>query len=202
MKILAIGAHPDDIELYCGGALLRFIANGDEVRCAVVTRGESQDTTNKANVRRISEQLEAWKIMGITKHYLLNFSDGHLGHDTLLIKCLDGIINEYKPDMVFSHSEHDHHQDHVAVAKCVKSCNRTWEFEWLTYCSYDLRNSFQPNYFIGIDNYFKKKKKILSCFKSQKNRWYFKEDVLISRSLGTNVGKYVEPFRLEFGFLK
>lgn len=202
MKILAVGAHPDDIELYCGGALLRAIARGDEVRCIICTRGESQDSTNKLNGSRMREQEKAWKFMGVKDYYVLNFRDGSLEHSEPLINKLDEIMKEYKPDTVYSHSEHDTHQDHIAVAKCIRSTNRSWRFQWLTYCSYDLRNSFQPNFFIGLDAFFKKKKQLLRIFKSQKARWYFRDDVLISRSLGTNVGKYVEPFRLEFGFMK
>ncbi len=197
MKILAIGAHPDDIELYAGGVLLRLIAEGHEVRTVVCTSGEL-----RGKEIREREQRKAWEFMGVKKGMFLYFSDGHLGHDNLLISRLDSIVKKFKPDVVFSHSDHDHHQDHIAVAKCVRSVNRTWQFNWITYCSYDLRNSFQPNFFVNVDDYYFKKRKLLSIFESQKDMWYFREDVSISRSLGTNVGKYAEPFRIEFGFWK
>lgn len=198
MRILAVGAHPDDIELYAGGALLRHIDNGDTVRCIVCSHGESQ----KIEDDRVREQQKAWEFMNVKDGILLGLPDGRITHGTELTGILDRNIKEFKPDIVYSHSEHDHHQDHIAVAKCVRSANRTWNFQWFTYCSYDLRNSFQPNYFINLDNYFKRKMELLKCFKSQKARWYMREDVLISKSLGTNIGKYVEPFRMEFGYIK
>lgn len=198
MKILAVGAHPDDIELYAGGALLRHIKQGDTVRCIVCSNGESQ----KIEDDRVREQQKAWEFMGVKDGILIGLPDGRITHGTELTGILDRNIKEFKPDIVYSHSEHDHHQDHIAVAKCVRSANRTWGFQWFTYCSYDLRNSFQPNFFINLDGYFQKKKELLKCFVSQKKRWYMREDVLISRSLGTNIGKYVEPFRMEFGFIK
>lgn len=198
MKILAVGSHPDDVELFCGGVLLRAVEEGHIVRCAVCTNGESQGREKE----RIKEQKEAWGFLGVNYGYFLKLKDGALVHDTELITKLEEIIKEYKPDLVFSHSEADYHQDHIAVAKAVRSANRNWNFNWVTYCSYDLRNPFIPNFFVNLDGYYEKKKELLKIFKTQKDRWYFKEDVLVSRSLGTNIGKYVEPFRIEFGFIK
>lgn len=195
MKILAVGAHPDDIELYAGGVLLRAKAEGHEVLCVVATYGELRGKEERAR-----EQDEAWKFLGV-KGTFLELEDGNLQHNAALVKPLDDLIKAYQPDVVFSHSEHDHHQDHIAVAKAVKSCNRTWKFNWLTYCSYDHRNGFVPNFYVNLDDYYFKKRKLLGIFKSQQNMWYFKEDVSISRSLGTNVGKYAEPFRIEFAFM-
>lgn len=198
MKILAISSHPDDTELFCGGVLLRAVEEGHIVRCVVCTNGEFQGKGE----RRLIEQRKAWDFMKVNFGYLLGLEDGKLQHNSELVSKFDEIVEDYEPDVVFSHSEADYHQDHIAVAKAVRASNRSWNFNWLTYCSYDLRNPFIPNFFVNLDGYFEKKKELLKIFESQKDRWYFKEDVLISRSLGTNVGKYVEPFRMEFGFIK
>jgi LmbE family N-acetylglucosaminyl deacetylase len=201
MKILAVGAHPDDIELFCGGVLIRSIREGHEVRCIVCSDGETEGK-GFGNKERIEEQKRAWEFIGVKKGYLLSLPDGHLQHNLELTDKIDKIIKEYKPDVVFSHSEVDPHQDHSNVSKCVRSANRTWEFNWITYCPYDLRSAFLPNFFVGLDGDFEAKKKLLSIFKTQADRWYFREEVLISRSMGSNIGKYVEPFRIEFAFIK
>lgn len=198
MKILAIGAHPDDIELLCGGTLLRAIKEKYTVRCVVCTNGESQGNGKE----RVKEQKEAWGFLRVNYGYFLDLKDGELTPGLELITKLDKIIKGYEPDLVFSHSEADYHQDHVAVSRAVRSANRNWNFNWLSYCSHDLRNPFVPNFFVNIDKYYDKKKELLKIFKTQEDKWYFKEDVLASRSLGTNVGKYVEPFKMEFGFMK
>lgn len=200
MKILAIGAHPDDIELFCGGVLIRMVREGNEVRCVVCTNGESQGEDKSKE--RLKEQEEAWKFIGVKKGYLLGLKDGSLTHGAELVTKLDEVITEYKPDIVFSHSEVDPHQDHVAVAKSVRSSNRTWEFNWVSYCPYDLRSVFVPNFFVSLDGDYEKKKELLKIFKTQADRWYFREEVLISRSMGSNISKYVEPFKIEFGFIK
>ena len=199
MRILAIGAHPDDIELFCGGVLMRAIREGHEVRCLICSDGETQGFHNN---ERVKEQKEAWKFLRVKKGYMLSLPDGQLQHNAKLVSKIDKVIKEYKPDIVFSHSEVDPHQDHVAVARCVRSANRTWEFNWITYCPYDLRSVFIPNFFVNLDGDYENKKKLLKIFKTQSDRWYFREEVLISRSMGSNIGKYVEPFRIEFGFLK
>jgi LmbE family N-acetylglucosaminyl deacetylase len=200
MKILTVGAHPDDVELFCAGALLRAINDRHEVRSIVCTNGEAKGGDQE--MARVMEQKEAWKQMGINKGYFLELEDGGLKHDTLLVSKLDEIIKDYKPDIVVSHSDTDPHQDHEAVAKSVRSANREWSFNWVTFCPYDLRSTFIPNFFVALDGYYEKKKEILKIFQTQKDMWYFKEEVLISRSMGSNIGKYVEPFRIEFGFIK
>lgn len=192
MKILAVGAHTDDVELYCGGTLLRLIDEGHEVRLIVCTNGISQQK------KRLSEEKEAHRFMGVKKAYFLGLQSGRLTHGLQLITKIDEVIKKYRPDFVFSHSARDHHQDHIAVAKSVKSVNRNWNFNWLTYASYDLRASFQCNLFVNIDKYFVKKLELLKIFKSQKDKWYFAPHIILARSIGTNVGKYVEGFKIEF----
>ena len=188
MKILAVGAHVDDIELFCGGTLLRAINEGHEVRTIVCASCGS---------RRVKEQKIANKFLGITKCYFFGLPDGNLSHGQRLVGKIDKVVEKYQPDIVFSHCENDHHQDHVAVAKSVKAANRAWSFNWLTYPSYDLKASFKCNLFINIDKYFVKKLDLLKVFKSQKDKWYFAPHAILSRSIGTNIGKYVEGFKVE-----
>lgn len=193
-----MGSHPDDIELFCGGVLLRAIDKGDIVGCVVCTNGEGQGN----ETARIDEQRKAWDFLKVVNGNLLGLKDGGLRHETLLVTKLDQVVSIFRPDVVFSHSEVDPHQDHEAVAKSIRSVNRNWNFNWVTYSPYDLRSTFIPNFFVGLDGYYERKKELLKIFQTQKDKWYFKEDVLVSRSMGSNIGKYVEPFRIEFAFIK
>ena len=192
MKILAIGAHPDDIELYCGGTLLKAIDRGHEVRMLVCTNGELQSR------KRYDEQVKACKFLKVKKIYFLNMKDGRLEHGVDLISQVDEVIKTYKPDTVFSHCLEDTHQDHLAVAKSVRSANRGWNFNWITYPSYDLRINFIPNLFVDIAGYFSKKSKLLEIFKSQKDKWFFADGGISEVVMGPFTDKVFEKFKIEF----
>lgn len=192
MKILAIGAHPDDISLFCGGTLFRAIKEGHEVKTIVCTGGEHRGEN------RIQEEDDARKFLGVTENYYLGFEDGHLEHGIELVSKIENVVKEYKPDVVFSHSDYDSHQDHQSVYHCVKSANRNWSFSWLTYESYDIRAGFISDLFVDISDYFQKKLELLKIFKSQQDRWYFQQSVVEARSLGAKIGKYVERYKVEY----
>ena len=192
MKILAVGAHPDDVALFCGGTLLRAVSGGHEVRTVVYTGGETRGEN------RLGEEEEANKFIGSVRVYMLGLYDGMVVHNAQLVTVIDQLIHDYQPDLVLSHSDHDHHQDHKAVFNTIKSANRNWAFNWLTYESYDVRSGFVPNVFVDITDFYERKLELLKIFKSQQDRWYFQPDVLNARSLGAKVGKYVERFRAEY----
>jgi LmbE family N-acetylglucosaminyl deacetylase len=192
MRILAIGGHPDDIFLYCAGTLLRLLDEGNEVRTMVCTNGESRGGL------RIAEERKANKLSGIKESYFLEFPDGSLSHGLELISAIDKVVLVYDPDIVLSHNELDTHQDHVAVYKAVRSANRNWDFNWLTYESYDIRNGFMPNLFVDISKYYDKKLELLNVYESQQGRWYFNDGVISARSLGAKAGERVERFRIEY----
>lgn len=186
MKYLFIGAHPDDIELFCGGTVLRAVEEND-VTCLVVTGGQIREGN------RLDEQYSAWKKMGVLGMFL-NKEDGRLFHNLDLVKAIDDVVGKIKPDIVFSHWEGDHHQDHIAIAKATKSSSRLG-FSLITYPSHDINSSFEANLFVEVD--MKKKLNLLKVFKSQEDRWYFKDEVIKAKCMATNFGKYVEKFKIE-----
>lgn len=192
MKILAIGAHPDDIELYCGGTLLRAIDEKHEVRMLVCTNGELQSK------KRYDEEVEACEFLKVKKTYFLNMEDGRLEHGVDLVFQIDEVIRTYQPDIVFSHCLEDFHQDHLAVAQSVRSSNRNWNFNWITYPSYDLRINFIPNLFVNIAGYFDKKSRLLKIFKSQKDKWFFADGAISTVVMGPFTDKIFEKFKIEF----
>lgn len=126
-KIIAIGAHPDDIELACGGTLSKAIANDHEVCIIVVTGSESKDHNEKfirTSKEAQEEQINAAKILGITNIHILEYEDMHVSYSKELISNLDQIINEFKPDMIFTHFIFDTHQDHIRTAQSTLSAAR------------------------------------------------------------------------------
>ena len=106
LKILAIGAHGDDIELACGGTLAKAIEHNHEVKMVLVTGNGSSDH-NDVTIRTdgIAEQeaKAAAKVLGVSKLHILGYQDTCVPYSADLVAKLDEIIGEFKPDIVFTH---------------------------------------------------------------------------------------------------
>lgn len=121
MRILAIGAHPDDIEIYMFGALAAWAAAGAVIDFAVTTdgsRGGMADPTELARIRR-HEAGEAAARLGVTPRFL-DFADGTLVADAALVGRLKEVIGETLPDLVLTHAANDYHGDHRALSDAVR----------------------------------------------------------------------------------
>jgi len=168
MKAIFVGAHPDDIEIYCGGTIMKLQEKKVDIIYIICTDGYIKDGN------RILEAEKAINELKIKKYYCLGFDDGQLEHNINLIRELDDIFKKENPDIIFCHSPKDYHQDHIAVAKCVRSANRLYDSSLISYSYHNYYESFDANLFIDISKYFKRKEKLLNIFKSQKDNWYFK----------------------------
>ena len=129
-RVLAICAHPDDIESWCGGTLALLVERGCEVRLAICTAGEkgSDDrrlTTAQVAETRISEQRAAAARLGITAVRFLDGKDGELEDTPNFRAQIVRLLREFKPACVFTHDP-DHpyppyiaHRDHRVVGRAV-----------------------------------------------------------------------------------
>lgn len=145
-----------------------------------------------------SEQKEVNKIIGYDGYWQLNFADGSLTHHPSLVSNLDNLIKKVMPDYIITHNDKDYHQDHVAVAKSVKSANRSYSASLLTFPSQDFKMPFDANLYIDISRYFNKKLKILRKYKTQQFRPWFSEGLIRAKDNGLEVAKYMEKFHIEF----
>lgn len=189
MKYLFIGAHPDDIELFCGGTVLRLLDEGHEAHFLVATNGGGKDGDRK------KEMESAAKIFGVELS-LLELQDRGLRHGRALVNLIDACFEAYRPDVVFTHWKGDYHQDHEALAKSTIAANRNRSASLIQYL--DHMDNFEINLFVDITNHFEKKMEILSKYKSQKDEWYMQGALIETRSTGTNIAKHVEKFRVQF----
>ncbi|WP_251445184.1 PIG-L deacetylase family protein [Microbacterium sp. USTB-Y] len=111
-RILAIGAHPDDIELACGATLAKLADRGHEIRTVVMTAGSSggDAPTRLREAHRGSRHLGA----GTTDVHELR--DTRLARDDhAMVQIIERAIEDFAPDLVLTHSKNDYHQDHEAV---------------------------------------------------------------------------------------
>lgn len=117
VDILAIGAHPDDVELGCSGTLTKLISQGKTVAVVDLTQGELG--TRGTNVTRAEEAAEATKIMGYVNRENLRMKDGFLSNSEEYQMQIVKMIRKYQPEIVFSNSIDDRHPDHAKASKLV-----------------------------------------------------------------------------------
>jgi LmbE family N-acetylglucosaminyl deacetylase len=161
-RILAIGSHPDDVELGCGGALARHVARGDEVTICVVTAGTAGPGDGSV---RIEEQRRSCSILGANLE-MGDFEDTKVSlQEHELVLFLESVVTKCNPDLVYTHSVDDTHQDHRAVA--IASLGATRKRPRVL--AYEAPSSlgFLPNAFVDISDTLDKKLAALACHHSQ-----------------------------------
>ncbi|MDG1014512.1 MAG: bacillithiol biosynthesis deacetylase BshB1 [Flavobacteriaceae bacterium] len=121
IDILAFGAHPDDVELSCGGTILKEINNGKTVAIIDLTKGELG--TRGTAQTRATEASNAASILGVSFRDNLGFSDGFIVNDKSHQLEVIKLIRHYKPEVVLCNAIDDRHIDHGVASKLVSdSC--------------------------------------------------------------------------------
>lgn len=121
MELLAIVAHPDDAEIFCGGTLAKHAARGDDVTVAYMTRGEfgGFDTTEaELAATREAEARRAADVLGASVTFL-EFRDGRITYSLENRLRLVDVLRAHAPDLVLTHYEDDMHPDHRTTARLV-----------------------------------------------------------------------------------
>lgn len=155
MKILAIGAHPDDIEIFMFGLLKVFQKRGDQIFSIVATDGAlgGDKKGEKLKIKRKHETLSGLK--NLSKPIFLDIPDGELGdnpqHKTKLKKNILNIM----PDLIITHSCNDYHADHRSLSLLISSAIS--HYVPILYCETLMGINFQPNYYVEITDVFTNK---------------------------------------------
>lgn len=162
MKVLSVGAHPDDIELGCGGSLAAHVAAGDDITMLVMTDGKS----GPGNVaQRIAEQENAARALGVNLLWG-NVPDGMVGnYEQMALHVIEGALAVTGATRLYTHGCDDSHQDHRAVALLSFGAARNMS-EVLCYDSPSSRH-FTPNVYVDITETLDKKVEALRCHVSQ-----------------------------------
>lgn len=161
MKVLALGAHPDDIEFGCGGTLMSFARAGHEVYIYVTTCGE---LGGNSEIRR-REQEEAAAFEGVKELFWGGYHDTQLPLSKELIDNIETVMKQIQPDYIFVHYEEDTHQDHRVLAKATLSATR-YVPNFLFFEGPTTVN-FSPNVYVDIEPVFDDKIELLGKHKSQ-----------------------------------
>ncbi len=164
MNILAIGAHPDDIEFGCGGTLIKYAQKGHNVSMLILTAGEVGGTPEM----RMCEQEKAAHFMKVKKIFWGRFKDTEVPRDRSVIMAIEKAIREVKPHMVLFNFLSDIHQDHRALAHAALSATRY--IKEVLFYEVPTTQNFEPDVFVDISRVMDKKLKLLKLHCSQVNR--------------------------------
>ncbi|KYJ96749.1 MULTISPECIES: PIG-L deacetylase family protein [Microbacterium] len=161
--VLAVGAHPDDVELGCGATLARHVAAGDRVVLLVVADGARGSGADAATRKR--EQLAAASVLGVDVSWL-GLPDGQVGDSPAgLIEAIEAVVRMVGPSIVYTHSPQDSHQDHRATAAATLSASRN--VARVLHFESPTTSGFVPTVFTDVEEYVTPKLMALSAHASQ-----------------------------------
>lgn len=180
LDILAIGVHPDDVELSCSGTLAKHVAMGKSVGILDLTRGEL-GTRGNAELRTIEANAAA-KILGVKIRTQLNFKDGFFEHNEIHLKQIIEQIRKHQPEIILCNAISDRHPDHGRAAKLVADAcflsglikietivDGAKQVAWRPKAVYHyIQDHFiHPDFVVDITDYFEIKQKSIMAFSSQ-----------------------------------
>ena len=191
MNILAIGAHPDDLEISCGGTLIRYVREGHKVSMCVASGGDMGHAVIKPDelikIRR-KESEEAARVIG-ADFYSLESSDGNVesGNKELRQQLIE-IIRQTKPDVIITHNPDDYMRDHMQASSLAYDASfistfphfftqtgHTTDFPPVFYMDTLAGVGFIPTEYVDISDVIELKLEALACHESQ-IKWMLDHD--------------------------
>ncbi len=181
VDVLAIAAHPDDIEMTCAGTVLSLVAQGRTVAGVDLTRGELG--TRGTPEIRLQEAAEGARVMHLSARENMGFRDGFFRNDEEHQLALIPIIRQYRPQIVLTNAPDDRHPDHGRAAQLVvEACfyaglrmietvdkdGKPQEAHRPTYVYQFIQDrSLQPDFVVDVSPYWNQKLAAIKAYKSQ-----------------------------------
>ncbi len=206
MRVLAIGCHPDDLEIACGGTLRKYVERGADVYEAHVANGNLGHVViepDELRVIRTKEAEEAGKVLGVKQVFNIDVGDLRVdSHDQDVIDAVADVVRFVRPDVIITHNDDDYMQDHMETSRLAVNGS---------FCSglahrnrkYDAYDSFVPVYFmdtlagvnfqpaiyVNITDQIDKKIEALNCHESQL-KWMYEHDNIDFADMVKTCSKY------------
>ncbi len=180
LDILAIAAHPDDVELACSGTLIKEIKNGKKVGILDLTLGELGSRGN-AEIRTLEAQ-ESQKIMGLNVRHQLNLRDGFFENTENELYQIIEQIRFFRPQVILANAPSDRHPDHGRASELVRRASFLSglvkiETQYLgepqkafrpqSVFFYIQDRNIQPDFIVDISEEYEQKQACVAAFKSQ-----------------------------------
>jgi len=177
LDVLAIMAHPDDVELVCGGTLLASAAAGRRTGIVDLTAGE---TGSRGTVElRADEAREAARILGVSVRENLHLPDAHIENTPTSREAVIRAIRRHRPAVIITHARQGRHPDHIATAQLVRDA---CFLSGLRNLVVDLpafrprkvihalafrEDAIAPSFVVDISDVFEQKLAAIRCYRSQ-----------------------------------
>ncbi|MCF6173214.1 MAG: PIG-L family deacetylase [Campylobacteraceae bacterium] len=215
-KVLALAVHPDDETLGCGGTLLKHRANGDEIHWLIATEVKASEGFTKEIVEKRNSEIEK-----VASSYSFN-SVNCLGLSTMrvdeysiseLVSKISEVFKKVQPNIVYLPFKSDVHSDHRKIFEAAYSCTKIFRYHYIkkiymmetlseTEFAPSLKeDSFVPNVFVDISEFFEKKLEIMRIYESELGDHPFPRSLKNLKALATLRGatagcEYAESFML------
>ena len=197
MKVLVIAAHPDDEVLGMGGTIKKLTKKGIEVKVVFMATGifarRSNDYVNKAKydvnkktTKTMSKQMsdlrrdakKALRLLGVRNIEFFDFPDNEMDiiSNLEITKKIEQLINQYKPDSIFTHTQHDINVDHRAIFNATITASRpnkkfnvkeVISFEVPSSSEWNFNSNFTPNIFVDISKELSFKLKAMKAYTNE-----------------------------------
>lgn len=211
-KILVVAVHPDDETLGCGGTLLKHKHNGDKIYWLICTKIDENSDYYTTRENEIKQASDTYKFDGIFSLGLKTMRVDEYSMSELIDK-ISKAINEVRPSIIYLPFKGDVHSDHRKIFEASYSCTKAFRYPFINkiymmetlseteFAPSTKEDSFIPNSFVDISEYFEKKIEIMKIFKSEVAEHPFPRSEKNIRALavlrGATCGcEYAESFML------
>ena len=211
-KVLVVAVHPDDETLGCGGTLLKHKDNGDEINWLICTKLNSNNKSFLTREKEIETVSNLYNFDSVHKLELETTKVDEYSMSELISK-ISLVINKVQPNIIYLPFKTDVHSDHRKIFEAAYSCTKSFRYPFIEkiymmetlseteFAVSSKEDSFIPNVFVDISDYFDKKVKILNVYKSELEEHPFPRSIKNIEALSilrgaTSNCQYAEAFQL------
>ena len=191
VDLLAIGPHPDDLEIGLAGTIARHTSDGFSVGLCDLTAGEMG--TNGTIEERLKEAEAARAVLGAAWRENLHLPDRRIGTEPAHLDTVVSFIRRHRPRTLAIPYWSDRHPDHVTSSRFLTEAafnaglrrypadGEPWKVEWI--CYYFLNDSVAPSFVVDVSEYYERKREALDCHASQFQRGTWTADTRLNSPL-------------------
>ncbi|WP_395947029.1 PIG-L deacetylase family protein [Caedibacter taeniospiralis] len=209
---MVIAVHPDDETLGCGGTLLKHKANGDEIHWLICTALDKNHSYYEMREREIKVVSKVYDFDSVHDLQLKTMQVDEYSMSELISR-ISKVMNEVKPNIIYLPFKSDVHSDHRKIFEAAYSCSKSFRYPFVKkiymmetlseteFAPSTKEDSFIPNVFVDISDFFEKKVEIMKVFESEMAEHPFPRSEKNLRALATYRGAtagcdYAEAFML------
>ena len=202
MKILALGAHPDDIEIFMYGLVSIYKKEGNQVFTMIATDGSKGGALTDELLSKKREKEAIAGLKELSKPTFLNIPDGELGENPEHEKIIKENILKIMPDLIITHSQNDYHSDHRSLSLITSSV--VSHYIPVLCCDTLMGVNFNPNFYVDITEHFSLKEEAILKHETQNPQRFVDLSKLMNtyRAAQCNApkGKYAEAYAFKPSF--